>query len=213
MRSAAAPNRLPRRRPDVLWLEQRVEKQSRAEAVIGGAIRGGVAVLALLAGGGALADVVPGSSFDAAGWHGEARTRRSGEFSYCVIRRDYPNGIELSLARSPENLFFLGLKHQGWALEKGQEAEARLAIDAAPDRAETAKVISADTVLFTFHPYAGVDFPGLLSAGKSLSVEALSVVEATGGWQFDLAGAREGLEALQRCVADHSKTATASAPH
>lgn len=189
-----------------------IDRRFRAEAVFGGVGRGGVAFLTLLAGGGALADPVPGSGFDSAGWHGEARTQLGGDFSYCVIRRDYPNGIELSLARTPEGLFFLGLKDEGWSLQKGGEASARLGVDAAPERAQTAQIVARDTVLFTFRPQEDADYAALLSAGRRLAVEALSVAPETPRWQFDLDGARDALAALERCVAAHRETASSAAP-
>ncbi len=170
-----------------------------------------VAACALLAWGRAEADVLPGSGFAIAGWDGTARTKATGDFAYCVVRRNFPNGIELSLARSPEGLFFLGLKHAAWVLTKGDEAKARVAIDGAAGRTETATVIAGDTVLFTFWPQDAAAYSALLDGATRLTIADLSVVPDPAEWAFDLTGTHEALGALGHCVAERGQTATASA--
>jgi hypothetical protein len=168
------------------------------------------AAYALLAWGGAHADVLPGSGFEIAGWDGAARIKPTGEFAYCVVHRNFPNGIELSLARSPEGLFFLGLKHAAWVLPKGIEAKARVAIDGAAGRTETAMVIAGDTVLFTFWPQDAATYSARLDSATRLTIADLSVAPQPAEWAFDLTGTHEALDALGRCVAEHGKTGTAS---
>jgi len=136
--------------------------------------------------------------------------RATGEFAYCVIRHSYPNGIELSLARSPEGLFFIGLKNPAWTLERGDEARARVAVDDAAGRSESATVVSSDTVLFTFWPRDAAAYSDLLSAGTRLTVADLSVTPHSMAWQFDLTGTRDALDALGRCVVGRGASATAS---
>ncbi|MEI9985128.1 MAG: hypothetical protein WDN69_19210 [Aliidongia sp.] len=119
--------------------------------------------------------MLPGSGFEIAGWDGAARSRTGGAFSYCVIRHAYPNGVELSLARSPEGLFFIGLKNMAWSLQKGDEAKARLAIDEADGAELPAAAISRDTVLFTVAPRDAAIYSALLSTGNRLTVADLSV--------------------------------------
>jgi hypothetical protein len=156
--------------------------------------------------------MLPGSGFEIAGWDGAARSRTGGTFSYCVVRHAYPNGVELSLARSPEGLFFIGLKNAGWSLRKGDEPKARVAIDEAAGPELSAAAISHDTVLFTVAPRDAAIYSELLSAGSRLTVADLSVTPQIAAWRFDLAGAREALDALDRCVAAHERTAATAAP-
>ena len=164
----------------------------------------------LLAWSGAHADVLPGSGFEVAGWDGAARIKATGEFAYCVIRRDFPNGIELSLARSPEGLFFLGLKDAAWSLPKGNEAKAWVAIDGGAARTETAMVIAGNTVLFTFWPQDAATYSALLDNATRLTIADLSVAPQPAEWAFDLTGTHEALDALGRCLAERGKTDTAS---
>ena len=177
------------------------------ETVSGRYVAAGFVACALLSGSAARADMLPGTGFTVAGWDGAARGRADGGFSYCVVRHAYPNGVELSLARSPEGLFFIGLKNPSWSLRKGTEATAQVAIDDAREPAAPASAISTDTVLFTLRPQDAATYAARLAQGTRLTVADLSVTPQDASWRFDLAGAREALGALDRCVAAHGVTA------
>lgn len=177
------------------------------ETVFGRYVAVGLAACALLSSGAVRADMLPGSAFEVAGWDGAARGHASGSFSYCVVRHVYPNGVELSLARSPEGLFFIGLKNPDWRLHKGDEAKAEFAIDDAAGPDAPAAAISSDTVLFTLLPRDADFYISHLAGGSRLTVADLSVTPQEAAWRFDLAGAREALGALDRCVAAHGSTA------
>jgi hypothetical protein len=152
--------------------------------------------------------MLPGSAFAVAGWDGAARGRAGGGFSYCVVRHAYPNCVELSQARTSEGLFFIGLKNAAWSLRKGEEAKAEVAIDnAAGPAATAATAISSDTVLFTLWPRDAEFYVSHLAEGSRLTVADLSVTPHQADWRFDLAGAREALGAMERCVAAHGVTA------
>jgi len=152
--------------------------------------------------------MLPGSAFAVAGWEGAARSHADGGFSYCVVRRAYSNGVELSLARSAEGLFFIGLKNPAWSLHKGESAKAEVAIDdTAGPAATAATAISPDTVLFTHWPRDAAFYVSHLAEGSRLTVADLSVTPQQSAWRFDLAGVREALGALERCVAAHGVTA------
>jgi len=177
------------------------------ETVSGRFAAGTLAVCALLSGSAARADTLPGTGFTVAGWNGAARSRADGGFSYCVVRHAYPNGVELSLARSPEGLFFIGLKNSNWRLRKGEAAKAEVAIDDAAGPEAPAAAISTDTVLFTLAPRDAAFYASHLAEGNRLIVADLSVTPQDASWRFDLAGARDALGALDRCVAAHGVTA------
>ncbi len=177
------------------------------ETVSGRLAAGLLAVCALLSGSAVRADMLPGTGFTVAGWDGAARSRADGGFSYCVVRHGYPNGVELSLARSPEGLFFIGLKNAGWRLHKGEAAKAEVAIDDAAGPEASAAAISTDTVLFTLLPRDAAFYASHLAQGNRLIVADLSVTPDESSWRFDLAGAGEALNALDRCVAAHGYTA------
>jgi hypothetical protein len=151
--------------------------------------------------------MLPGTGFTVAGWNGAARSRADGGFSYCVVRHAYPNGVELSLARSPEGLFFIGMKNPSWSLRKGEAAKAEVAIDDAAGPEASASAISSDTVLFTLRPQDAGFYAAHLAAGNRLTVADLSLTPQDASWRFDLAGAREALGALDHCVAAHGVTA------
>jgi len=184
--------------------------RSRAETVFARSVIGLTAACALFVCASACADILPGSGFEIAGWDGAARIKATGEFAYCVVHRNFPNGIELSLARSPEGLFFLGLKHAAWTLPKGSEAKARVAIDGGAGRTETAMAIAGDTVLFTFWPQDAATYSALLDRATRLTIADLSVAPQPAEWAFDLTGTHEALDALGHCVAERGKTDTAS---
>jgi len=177
------------------------------ETVSGRFVAAGFVACALLSGSAARADMLPGTGFAVAGWDGAARSRADGGFSYCVVRHAYPNGVELSLARSPEGLFFIGLKNSRWSLRKGEAAKAEVAIDDAAGPEAPASAISTDTVLFTLSPRDAAFYASRLAEGSRLIVADLSVTPQDASWRFDLAGAREALGALDRCVAAHGVTA------
>lgn len=151
--------------------------------------------------------MLPGTAFEVAGWDGTARGRADGGFSYCVVRHAYPNGVELSLARSPEGLFFIGLKNADWRLRKGEAAKAAVEIDDAEAPEASAAAISSDTVLFTLWPRDAAFYVSQLAGGSRLTVADLSVTPQEAAWRFDLTGAREALSALEHCVAAHGSTA------
>lgn len=153
-------------------------------------------IMTLLAVTPALAQEIPGTTYEAGNWTGAAHSDGQGGFSHCAVSVGYTNGETLWIGLYPNDTISILLSHPDVRFRAGEQFDVTLMVEWG---LPWTGVGEAWDEYFAGITYTGIDVTvEFLAGGQYLRMLGIGIDEG-----YDITGIADALSMTQACLAEN----------